>query len=625
MNLQDHDAEYTKLKLGQFHCACYFDPRSLNKKAVSPRARVRWRFFLVFLHCLLFFLIFVVEVQAQTSDGTSASNTQSGAQILASAVNSVNVNGSLNAALFSGSDIGVKVQTAISSLPDKCGEIIIPAGTYSFSHTIVKPRCVTIKGQSAFATVLKYTPTTGWALVIGDALGSAGGAFNYPEGEVADLTLSGPGIGTTAGGIYVGGSDGAMNSPSILIDPATNYGDHVNLNRVRRALFGVGLQFGNNVWSFSDNQSLITNNGTGVSLPIGLGNAGERIAFYGTSIQNNTTGMSLLGFSDFYFYGVSCDYNTTCGTVNFAHFFGSHLEQLMGTLLTEVGTTAQPSVEFYGGWAQLAAPTGTDAQMFYINSALNPSFKMIGTFLISSHTVKQAVNWNGTGGGALLDIEGLPYHPTVPILTNTPCNFYGCTIFDQADTGTYKFDGASFLAGVLTLSSVQGARQGPLVVSPGPDSSTYDLVVRNATHTADTLYVFDTGNIQPGKGGTYLLNGAPVIPRFANNYHGGTSGLNVQMSDGTGSRQPAFLDAQGNVTGTANYGKTLANCGTITTTAATTNMLSCPWVTTSSNCQASQQSGTAVPFTLVTPTAGRVTVTHEAKSGAVYSIACSAD
>jgi hypothetical protein len=75
-----------------------------------------------------------------------------------------------------------------------------------------------------------------------------------------------------------------------------------------------------------------------------------------------------------------------------------------------------------------------------------------------------------------------------------------------------------------------------------------------------------------------------------------------------------------------NLAKYLQNCGTLTTTASTTDALSCAWVTTSSNCTATQNStGTIVAFTAVVPTAGTVTVTHTATSGGTYAIACSVD
>ena len=69
--------------------------------------------------------------------------------------------------------------------------------------------------------------------------------------------------------------------------------------------------------------------------------------------------------------------------------------------------------------------------------------------------------------------------------------------------------------------------------------------------------------------------------------------------------------------------KALKNCGTMTTTAAASNTLSCSWVTASSNCSVTPSNSTAVAWTYFVPTTGVVTVYHAATAGATYAIACS--
>ena len=101
------------------------------------------------------------------------------------------------------------------------------------------------------------------------------------------------------------------------------------------------------------------------------------------------------------------------------------------------------------------------------------------------------------------------------------------------------------------------------------------------------------------------------------------TGTSVQHSDGTGTSGPAFFDANGNTTATPAYGKLLANCGTMTTTAAANDSLSCAWVTTSSNCTITQSNSTVVAWTYYTPTAGSVEVFHAATPSATYAIASS--
>ncbi|MGA9391193.1 MAG: hypothetical protein WBV69_12170 [Candidatus Sulfotelmatobacter sp.] len=210
--------------------------------------------------------------------------------------------GAVNVMQFVGADIGEQTNAAIASLPGGCGEVVIPPGTYPQTSTIIMPRCVKLHGASGYGTTLKFAPTAtpGWSIIVADNLGDG----YYSEGAIEDLALSGPGAGTTAGGIYIGGSDGQTGSPALtcdpptvtICDPATNYGDHVNINRVKVGIqsagcntgFGVGIRFGNNAWSDSILESAIDCNGTGVYFPSGLNNSGERLGIIGSSIQNSS-------------------------------------------------------------------------------------------------------------------------------------------------------------------------------------------------------------------------------------------------------------------------------------------------------------------------------------------------
>lgn len=115
----------------------------------------------------------------------------------------------------------------------------------------------------------------------------------------------------------------------------------------------------------------------------------------------------------------------------------------------------------------------------------------------------------------------------------------------------------------------------------------------------------------------------PVLPSTLTGYHGNASGTKVQLSDNTGTSVPAFFDANGNLTSTAAYGKVLANCGTMTTTAATSNTLACAWVTTTSTCMVTPSNSTTVAWTYYVPTAGNVQVFHASTAGATYALACS--
>ena len=238
------------------------------------------------------------------------------------------VNGAMNAGLCGlsdrpawcrGSEIGAWTNSAIAVIG--CGEVFIPAGTYIQTTSIVKPRCVKLHGASADSTFLNWTPTHGAAIVMGDGmdLGFEG------EGALEDLTLIGPGASTNTCGIYLGGSDGTGCAPPTSIDPATNLDDHDNINRVRTSksssagAFGVGVQWGNNVWSTTLFESAISFNKTGLYVPGTRPQTGENLSILSSVISNNmgigleiATGNNI----NFNLVNTSLDYNDSWAVQN---------------------------------------------------------------------------------------------------------------------------------------------------------------------------------------------------------------------------------------------------------------------------------------------------------------------
>jgi hypothetical protein len=390
------------------------------------------------------------------------------------------LNGALNATLFPGGNIGAQVMSAINSLAGGCGEIYIPAGSYSQSTAITKPRCVILRGAGAQGTLLNWSASTGAAIIVGDGAS----ATEYAEGDIEDIALNNTAASSSAIGIYFGGD------PANILSPSTNYGDHQNLNRVRVAGFGTGVQWGQNAWSTSITQSIVTNNQTGLYFPIlfglgGTGNSGESISVVNTRVQNNNIGLNLIGFSDFFFFGSSCDYNVTCGTVGSAVFVGEHFEQSSGRILT-IAANFQPIVSIIGGWALSQAPSGTDTDMFYVNSTLNPQVWMQGTFLHSNHPVTNIINWNGSGGASVLNIGPLPYYVSggnLPSLTNANCAFWGCSINDGQGTFAYSSTTSAVLTnGAATFGSLS------LNQTPTP-SSTLSNASIPITLNGSTYYI----------------------------------------------------------------------------------------------------------------------------------------
>lgn len=219
-----------------------------------------------------------------------------------------------------GSEIGEWTNSAIRVIG--CGEVSIPAGTYTQKTSIVKPRCVKLHGASADSTFLNWTPKTGAAIIMGDAQSATTFA---PEGALEDLSLMGPGATTMTCGIYMGGSDGTGCAPPTSIDPSRNIDDHDNINRVRiyksspAGAFGVGIQWGKNAWINTVFESSISDNGTGIYVPGTTIQTGENLTVLNSAIQDNygvgvkiDTGNNI----NFNLVNTSLDYNQSWAVQN---------------------------------------------------------------------------------------------------------------------------------------------------------------------------------------------------------------------------------------------------------------------------------------------------------------------
>jgi hypothetical protein len=429
----------------------------------------------------------------------------------------------LDATKYPGADIGAQVNAAIAALPGGCGTVSIAAGAYAQTSTIIKPRCVSIKGEGAFGTQLQWKNAEGVAVLVednsdyspGKALVSA--ANVYGQGEISDLTLEGSGAGKKTIGIYIGGDPTgstvkiyAHGGPTDTVVSSKAYGDHQNFNRIRDLGFGIGVQWGNHAFINAFTQSIIAGHTTGIFYPAGLVDSGENMTFVKDGIGSSKVGLEIDGFSDFYFFALSCDYNTSvCGNVTSGRFYGSHFEQYSGTVLNIAGTY-QPEVQIVGGVVALTcSPKGTpcpssDPQIFNVPSntaAPNPSLVIQDVQFSSGHTYDYLVNWKPSGGLPILAIEDLPFpsndHGLVwNALMNAPCNFYGCRIVNVL--GQNSFGGAhTRLAadGTLTTTSV----------------NTSSLQVNNGAVISNSSAVPQVGSPIAGHAACIKAAGPPVV------------------------------------------------------------------------------------------------------------------
>src|SRR5271163_4272757 len=147
---------------------------------------------------LFIFLLAALPLHAQAP--RAATQPTASVLIQNGAVNTQIANSAVNAAMYPGEDMGAQINNAIAAV--SCGEVLVPKGTYTVKTTIGKPRCINLRGQSAYGTVLKWTAISGIGILIADD----GGDNHYSEGEISDLTIQGPGSDVSKGtGIYIGG------------------------------------------------------------------------------------------------------------------------------------------------------------------------------------------------------------------------------------------------------------------------------------------------------------------------------------------------------------------------------------------------------------------------------------
>lgn len=159
---------------------------------------------------------------------------------------------------FAGADCGAKLNAAYAALPAAGGMIGVHTSC-SFSTAInfgTANKPVILQGIGSGST-LTYTGS-GSALTFNN-----GRNFDLSTGA-RDLVITGPGSGTAAVGVVIGGTNGCVGC---------------SLEHMVIQTFGTGLKFADNTWVTSISQSMIRNSGGNVLLPSGMTEAGENVQF----------------------------------------------------------------------------------------------------------------------------------------------------------------------------------------------------------------------------------------------------------------------------------------------------------------------------------------------------------
>lgn len=389
-----------------------------------------------------------------------------------------NLNGVLNATLFSGADLGAKVANAVTELGGTCGTIYIPNGVYTWNTPVTMLPCQTLDGKGSVINV----PTISGSFLTITGVPNFSSSTVYTNGGIRSVTFVGSGPGglnspATTTGITVGGPTvGAGLSQAFLV----NFWD------VHVRSFGCGINY---AFAFQTAYfgGSIENNYYGVcfsNLITGL----ENLNFHGTQIINNIlwginanqTGVN----TEINLFGVSMDYNGQNGpptsgptfgdqsgqlkiTNGAVSIFGGHFEniQLPMILVQNPAASTQVTLKIDGTQFNYASLSGSGTAYLDIQG-VNPIVDIAGGSdfnIVGSGSVTAIVKWNPlTNAFSRLTIA--PYSAQSPTLhtifpfTGTTPPVYSVPVFDTFGTvnginSTYSHQTISAAIGCTTAAT----------------------------------------------------------------------------------------------------------------------------------------------------------------------------
>jgi hypothetical protein len=225
----------------------------------------------------------------------------------------------------SAGDASVQINAAIAALPASGGTVDASelSGAQTISETIfvgsMNKQVNLILGGATFtgsvdplimidrastlethtSTIIQQNNSSGVAVVL-----SGDGPQWITGGVFGSATISGPGSNTASVGVYVGGGTNSQNLSTLSAN-------QTELGALRIQGFGVGVQFGNQAWSFSFFHTFIGSNGTGILVPNTVVNFGESISAFGMNVSGNTNEALKIdaASSDWQIFGGSIDNN----------------------------------------------------------------------------------------------------------------------------------------------------------------------------------------------------------------------------------------------------------------------------------------------------------------------------
>jgi filamentous hemagglutinin len=451
-----------------------------------------------------------------------------------------NLEATLYADQFSGSDIGAKVNAAYAALPSTGGTVVVPAGSYTYNtpilwNTASKPANLLC---SPGATNLSYTGT-GNAVTLNTSI-----ATTNPPGFVNGYGMDGCTlIGTSAAsstvGLYVGGNN-AME------------GVLIQRNNIRK--FGVALETGDNVWVAKFWNNNLGNSGQSLVIASNT-NSGENITFEGNTFYDNTLPTNCidgtLSYTSVHYIANSFDDCQVVIGVNtyMATFVGNHWENPAASGLPNYAsytplsilTSANTSVTMEGDTFIDDANSATSSPAQLISNGGN--LTLTGISALKNGSASAITNLVLNTSAANLNLNG--FNNTNGAVTNI-VNGTGNPSSDKLDVVNKPTGGDSAIITNVQSSPNTGD------TSDGSLQASYNLTANSASNELVTrsLYVLQTNNLT---GGGHIQNARNLD--ISTNENSGTV---------TDSNADIYLENAGTGTTTTGYGLQIVNIPGIT-------------------------------------------------------------
>jgi hypothetical protein len=277
----------------------------------------------------------------------------------------------------------------------------VPAGTYRLTSglTVDCSRTALI-GEGA---VLDFSGmTSGSAITL---VSSAASAYDQCHTVLSDIRLIGPGPASTVDGITY--DDAGVEGAS-----------HTQLRDVNVQHFRTGLYFLDKVHNINHYNCEVHGCATGVWSTSGANDAGERIAFFGGVIFNNTLGVKQAnGSGALHFIGTSIDYNGKQVEITDGMVFcvGCHHEfkpkDMSATPYTVLGT-GQAHFSMIGGWFITATSgDGTAPDYFFDTNRTTAGVELVNVHMQVQGEPTIALQ---TGVGRFV-MRGCTTHPNIGV------------------------------------------------------------------------------------------------------------------------------------------------------------------------------------------------------------------